>query len=224
MAKDVRALTAALAAAKKRADRAIRALGARHQGVEMEEFGAANAELKRLERELALAKGQEAALPYPWEPPWDVGAPMPHVVAAGHRVFLLYYVSIPDPNWDGGDVSIVDPSDPQAIPLAIVEVLRCYSHRFGGPNDEVFHGHPLGRRGLDGYGAYEVVNSRWLAEHRRINQVHSGFDAKLWERRKHFFLAFHDEVFECIAEGFRVETVQMSFADALAQLVERVLD
>ena len=143
--------------------------------------------------------------------------------ASGLRVYLLYYVRTPDPDWDGTYVNVIDPASPSPMPLAIVEVQRCYSHRLGGPNDEVFHGHPLGERGLDGYGAYVVERSKWVAEHRTTNSVHSMYDVRVWEKRKHFFFAFHDNVFECIAEGFNVETVHMTFADALVMLAERVV-
>ncbi len=219
---NIQALEQAFAEARSRLDRALRALEPKHKGGEEEEWQAASADLKRLERELGLAKGEEVAVPHSWEPPWDAGAPVPHVVAANGRVFLVYYVSTPDPNWDGTYVNVVDPTSPEAMPLAVVEVQGCYCHRFGGPNDEVFHRHPLADRGLDGYGAYVVANSRWVAEHQAINSVHSMYDPKRWEDRRHFFLAFHDEVFECIATGFSVQTVQATFAEALNRLVERL--
>jgi RimJ/RimL family protein N-acetyltransferase len=32
---------------------------------------------------------------------WDVGAPTPHLIQAEHRAFLAFYLSEPDPTWDG---------------------------------------------------------------------------------------------------------------------------
>ncbi|MFT5353902.1 MAG: hypothetical protein ACI9KE_001102 [Polyangiales bacterium] len=199
------------------------ALRSHYKNTERQAYSDARANVKRLERELGHAKGEEVAIPYPWSPIWNGGAPEPHIVASGHRVYLLYYVHTPDPDWDGTYVNVIDSSSPAAMPLAIVEVERCYSHRFGGPNGEVFHGHPLGERGLDGYGVYVVEGSKWIAEHRATNSVHSMYDESAWEKPKHFFFAFHDNVFECIAQGFNVETVQMTFADALTMLAGRVV-
>jgi hypothetical protein len=219
---EIEELERALGEARTRTSDAARALQSKHRGGEVQAWRVAHAEQKRLERELGLAKGEEVAIPHPWDPPWDKGAPLPHVMAAGGRVSFLYYVSTPDPEWDGTYVNVIDPSAPQTMPLAIVEVKGCYSHRFGGPNDEVFHGHPLSDRGLEGYGAYTVANSRWIAEHQATNSVHSMYDAKRWEDLEHFFLAFHDDVFECIATGFEIEAVQKTFADALKDMLARL--
>ena len=56
------------------------------------------------------------------------------------------------------------PGSPDVESLALVEFVGCVSARLGSPNDEVFEGHPLSGKGLDGYTAQRVVNSRWLAE------------------------------------------------------------
>ena len=110
-------------------------------------------------------------------------------------------ISEPDPAWDGSYATMVDPASDASEPLAIVEFERCYSHRFGGPNDEVLEGHPLYGRGLDAYRAHEVINSRWLAAEQAINSVHHWYRPEAWTTRKHYLLAFHDECFECLAEG-----------------------
>jgi hypothetical protein len=46
-------------------------------------------------------------------------------------------------------------------------------------------------------------------------------DESAWEKPKRF-LAFHDNVFKCIAQCFNVETVRMTFADALVMLAAQV--
>ncbi len=212
-----------LATAKSIAGQAMKALQRKHQGDEWEAYVAACAEEKRLQRELALAKGQEAAMPYEWEPAWDSGAPMPHIMATDQRTLFMYYASTPDPNWDGSYVNVVEPSAPTAMPLAIVEIEGCYAHKFGGPNDEVFDGHSLSERGLDGYGAYTVENSKWLAELQSINSVHSMYRVESWKAYKHFFLAFHDSVMECIATGFAIECIDVSFSEAAALMMKKLL-
>jgi len=220
---NIESLARELATARRKVAQASAALQRKHQGGEWAAFAAAHAEQKRLERELALAKGEEAAIPYEWNPPWDTGAPLPHIVASDTVTLFLYYVSTPDPDWDGTYVNVIDPSEPEAMSLAIVEVQRCYAHRFGAPNDEVFHGHPLAQRGLDSYGAYTVENSHWLRDLQAINSVHTQYRSDHWKSHKHFFLAFHDNVLECIATGFNIEPIHTTFADALDIMVKRVV-
>ena len=131
---------------------------------------------------------------------------------------LLYLLSEPDPSWDGSTVDVVDPSAGGVESLAIVEFKRCYAYQFGGPNDEVFEGHRLTGRGLGGYGAYLVENSNWIREMQRVNSVHQRYDESLWSDYRHYFLAFHDECFECIAVNHRIETMRCSFSTALERL------
>ena len=119
---------------------------------------------------------------------------------------------------------MVDPSEPTALPLATVTFRHCYSHRFGGPNDEVFHGHPLAERGFDNYGAYLVHNSRWLEEARATNSVHAMYNPDTWTKMHHYLLAFHDDVFECLAYDHHVEVARESFSSALARCAQRVVE
>ena len=104
--------------------------------------------------------------------------------------------------------------------MALVEFERCGSKKLGSPNEEVFHGHPLYGKGLDGYTAQIVRNSKWLAELEGINQVHERYDSDRWRKLKHFVFWFHDSTFECIAEDYKVEV----FHETLAQILARVYD
>ena len=193
-------------------------------GGEAEAYEAAYQACLAAERALALAKGEETALSCPWDVPWDTGAPLPHVVASGHKAYLLYLVSEPDPDWDGSYVTVVDPAIPEALPIALVAFTGYYDLRFGGPNDEVFEGHPLYGKGLEAYGAHLIANSRWLAELEQINAVHSNYSPAVWKDRRHYLLLFHDEMFECIAEGHAIEVFRKSFADVLAIATARLFD
>ena len=67
---------------------------------------------------------------------------------------------------------MVSSSDLATHPIAVVTFEGCYWHRFGGPNDDVFEGHPLANRDFDKQGAFLVHNSRWLDEARATNGVH----------------------------------------------------
>jgi hypothetical protein len=192
-------------------------------GGEWVELRAAAGARLEVERSLARARGEEVAVPIEWTPRWSGGAPMPHVVASARRTYLLYLVDTPEPGWDGSAVRVVDPSALRRETLAVATFERCYAHMFGGPNDEVFHGHRLAGRGLHGYGAYLVENSRWIAAEKQINSVHARFDPASWDDLQHYVLAFHDEMFECLARGWSVEVLETTFDEALQRLARLVV-
>lgn len=98
-----------LAAALERRRKAGIALAPKHKGGEWEEYCAADEAVLRLERELAAAKGEEYALPLDFPVKWDVGAPLPHVLIKDYKTFLMFYLRVPDPAWDGTYVTIKSP-------------------------------------------------------------------------------------------------------------------
>jgi hypothetical protein len=77
-------------------------------------------------------------------------------------------------------------------------------HRFGAPNDEARSGHPLFNLGLQHYAALEVLNSPWIAELARQNEVHPKHSPGLYSGYRHFVWTFHDSTFECVASDFSV--------------------
>ena len=207
-----------------RADEAAarRVLARKHKPRDVEAYRVVRRRCLQLERALAASQGEEAAVELEWPERWCSGAPLPHVVSAGSRTILIYLLDEPDPNWDGSQVEVVDPTAGAGRSLGLVEFEGCYLFQFGGPNDEVFAGHRLSGRGLSGYGAYLVENSAWIAEQMRINSVHSRYEPTHWSEYRHYVLAFHDEMFECIARGHRVEVIRESFAAALRRATNRL--
>ena len=212
-----------LVAAREREQAAIEAMAPKHRGGEWEEYLAASEAVLRLERELAAARGEEHAVPLDFPVRWDSGAPLPHVIQNDYKTFLTFYVREPDPDWDGSYVTVKDPGDRSVETLALVEFFGRASAKLGSPNDEVFEGHPLSGKGLDGYTAQRVVNSRWLAELEAINGVHRCYDPARWRNLNHYVLWFHDSTFECVAESFTVEVFRESMADLLDRVCRRLL-
>jgi hypothetical protein len=221
---DVTPLRDRLRTAQVRLQEALAALAPKHRGGEMEEYREASAACLAAERELALAEGRETAMACDWPAPWDTGAPLPIVLASDSRTLLLYIRQDAAPYLPADSVHIVNPSDSEELPLAIVEFVRSHGHRFGSPNDEVFHGHPLYGRGLDPYGAHLVLNSRWITEVEAINSVHSQYDPVRWRDLKHYLLLFHDSTFECIARGHELQLLSTTYVRALAVAHERLLE
>jgi hypothetical protein len=188
-----------------------------------QEYDTVEAVVMSLERELAAAKGEEHAVPLDFPVTWDRGAPLPQLLRNDYRCFLAFFVYEADPNWDGTYATVKDPGDDSVESLALVEFRGCVSAKLGSPNDEVFNGHPLHGKGLDGYTAQEVQHSRWLAELEAINSVHRGYDPAFWRGLHHYVLWFHDTTFECVAESFKVELYRESMADLLARVCQRLL-
>lgn len=179
-------------------------------------------EKRTLQRKLSLAKNQETAvlLDYPY--PWDTGAPWPHVVSNGYRTFLIYYIGENHPVWKSQSHEITDLHTEHHDLTALVEFKNCYNYKFGGINDEVINGHPLYEHGLEAYEAHKIENSTWLNEQEKINAVHSNYSHSLWESRKHFIFTFHDEIFECIADGYHVEIFKGGIRSVFAEASKRL--
>ncbi|MFF3691534.1 hypothetical protein [Streptomyces sp. NPDC002187] len=173
-------------------------------------------------RKAARARGEEYATVLP-DIGWDVGAPMPHVFSSGRQAFVLFYLAQPSPDWDGTWVRVVDPADPAPAALGLIEFVGPHSVKFGGPNDEVLHGHPLSERGLEAYRAHEVHNSRWITEAERINSVHSNHQGGWHQRMHHYVLTFHDETLECLAADLRLARLTCAFPEAVAQIAARLV-
>lgn len=209
--------------ARAKLEAAMSSLGPKHKGGEWERYENAHDRCMEAERDLGRSLGEECAVEIPWPAPWDIGAPLPFVVAATGRTFVVYHRKEDDPNWDGSYAHVVDPETQEQRPIAVVEFRRCLVHKFGAPNDEAIDGHRLTGRGLVAYRAHTVERSRWLAENESINSVHARHSPEAFAKYTHYVLAFHDETFECLAHGFEVRTYVASFSEALQRCASEVL-
>jgi hypothetical protein len=59
--------------------------------------------------------------------------------------------------------------------------------------------------------AHEIHNSTWLEEHIQINSVHPYHSDEPWRRLHHCLLAFHDEMFEALADTVEGRVVRRAF-------------
>lgn len=158
---------------------------------------------------------------------WDVGAPLPHLLQSEWRTVLAFYLSEPDPTWDGTWVNVVDPTSSESALIGVIEWVGCGGAVLGGPNDEAYHGHRLWDQGLSKVGAYragEVTDSAWIAERERSNRVHPSHRPGVFANLRHFILGFHDSTFECVARGYRAFRVRESMPRVLAVLAARIDD
>lgn len=176
------------------------------------EFKAAWSGLLTAERGLAKAKGEQYAetIDFPYQ--WDLGAPYPHLLQSDDRAFLAYLMPEDVPDWQWTYLTVV------------VEFVPCLAAKLGSPNDEVFEGHPLHGRGLEGYRAQEVHNSEWLEEIKRINSVHSQYSPTTYSDVRHFAFWFHGSSVECLAKSYTVEVYREEFVEVLKRLCDKFVE
>lgn len=147
-------------------------------------------------------------------PQSSIGAPCPAVLSSENFLHIAYYLDEPEEGWDGSIVRVVDEHS-KGEPCALVRFSRATAHMFGPPNDEAFAGHPLAQRGLRPYAVFEVAGSSWVRTLERMNAVHPLHRSERFARYKHFVFAFHDCVFECVAEGFEHSIYRGSVSSVL---------
>lgn len=106
---------------------------------------------------------------------------------------------------NGGDVEITQDEWSAFVSTPNIKV-RCHgmvASRFGYPNDEALSGDPLYDCGLKFYDCIEIIDSPWLKEINRRNKnpfpTDSGF------KSRHFYMAFHDSVFEVLCDTITFE-------------------
>ncbi len=176
------------------------------------------------ERDLAAARGEPYARVIDIGPRWDVGAPLPHLISNGSRAFIVCLASQPDRDWDGTYVTMVSPADASAVPFVVIELWGCQNIRFGGPNDEAMHGHPLHGKGLVGYQAHEVFNSAWIEDAIKVNSVHPSHSDLPFRKLHHYALLFHDEMLEALASGITAQLVSGTIRGILQHLTGSLID
>jgi hypothetical protein len=179
-----------------------------------EALSAAFARTLRAERALAAARGEEHAIPCEGFPPWEAAIPAPCVLYGPMGVALVY---LHRPTEEQGE-----DDEPVLQPVVVVHFDGVMRVQAGTPNSEVVHGHRLHGKGLDECGANLVINSTWAEEARRINSVHSMYDATRWQKLNHYFVVIRDDTIECLARGFTVQVERARYDDVVTRVVREV--
>jgi hypothetical protein len=167
------------------------------------------------------ADARDRVLPLDDVPQSSVGAPLPVVVADENALRLAYYASVPDSEWDGTYVRVVDLGTEDPVVLVQFEGAHAWFH--GPPNDEAFAGHPLAHRGLHPYAAFRIEDSSWVRRLERMNSVHEHHRPENFARLRHYIFAFHDSTFECVARSFTAIHVDGPLTKVLQDMA-RALD
>jgi len=141
------------------------------------------------------------------------------LVASEHALHVAFYGEPEQPKWNGTTTRMVDSSSTEEQ-VILVTFEHPSIHLFGPPNDEAFSGHRLAVKGLEPYGAFEVLHSEWIQQLEAMNAVHPRHDrARFMEGKRHLILTFHDSTFECVARGYRVEIAKGSLKQAIQSTV-----
>ncbi len=139
----------------------------------------------------------------------SVGAPCPMMVSDEHNLYIAYYMQEQEENFELEAVGFVK--------------FSCFdTFKFGAPNDEAFHGHPLYKKGLQPYGTFKVNQSTWLQELRKQNSVHPYHSDEAFNKLTHFVWSFHDTTLEVIAQGYEFSLKQGSPSSVLASCLSQV--
>jgi hypothetical protein len=202
----------------------VRELGSSLRRDTMQAWRDALEQQLQAERDLAAERGEQYAKVIDIGARWDIGAPLPHLVSNRSRVFVVCLASVPDPDWDGTYVRVVSPAEAHPSPFVVIEMWGCTEIRFGGPNDEAIHGHPLHGRGPQGYRAHEVVNSAWIEEAIKVNSVHPHHSDAPFRQLHHYALLFHDEMLEALADGIESRLVTGTMTSILHDLASSLIE
>ena len=132
----------------------------------------------------------------------DIGAPTPTILSNERTVYLIFYVSNIDPDWDGSTVHARSDKDSGIVTIRFD---RFAQFKFGSPNDETIEGHPYYKYGLQPYSIQIAKDSEWIEELRKMNSVHPYHEDKKFEKYNHYIFFFHDRCFEIVSEGYSVE-------------------
>lgn len=96
---------------------------------------------------------------------------------------------------------------------AILQFHRPLMHLLGPANDEALRGHPLWRRGLDYYSAYQVEHSSLLRRVAVMNYVHPRNEPAVFDSFHHYIVTFQDSAFECLAPSYSASLERVASDD-----------
>lgn len=133
----------------------------------------------------------------------SVGAPCPMLVCDEYNLYVAFYMQ----------------EQEEIIEFEAVGLLKFCdfnTFKFGAPNSEVFHGHPLHSKGLEAYGTFQINRSSWVQELRIQNSVHPFHSDDAFNNLKHFVWSFHDTTLEVVARTYEFSLKEGTPSNALA--------
>ena len=130
----------------------------------------------------------------------DHGAPSPTILSNDIELFIAFYADKENASTIPQERNMI--YDTGIFALKFTGYLK---YIFGIPGDETIYGHPYSKLGMQSYSFYELRNSDLIKSLQDIEKVHPEYNAERWKMYKHYILTFHDNMFECIAQGFEIK-------------------
>ena len=150
----------------------------------------------------------------------DPGAPMPKVLSSDTELYLIFYPATEDENIS--DIPIARNSIGDKG-VCIVRFRQALSHKFGSPSDETLMGHPLYKEGLAPYTAQYLDKSPWIEELVKTDSIHPYHTPSKFKEYKHYILSFHDNTFECVAQGYDMRYQNKDLYDVAVSVLQELV-
>jgi hypothetical protein len=138
---------------------------------------------------------------------WRSGAPAPFILAGEHRLRLMFHANVE--------------SGREAI--AVLRIDDQVALSFGLPHEDSAGAHRLAPCGFTMESAFEVVNSAWIDELKRMEG--EGWQPNLASLacHRHFIFSFRDRVLEFVAPSFQFELTDEPYGVVLNRMVDEAL-
>lgn len=147
----------------------------------------------------------------------DFGSPSPTILSNDNNLFIAFYAD--------KQSSLAIPHERNTIYDTGIFALKFkffLKYTFGMPGDETMHGHPYSKLGMEPYSFYELRNSDFIKSLQDIAKIHPYYDPEKWKLYKHFILTFHDNMFECIAQGFEIREENTSLYNQATVMLDEL--
>lgn len=147
----------------------------------------------------------------------DYGAPSP-VILADDSVLLVAFQA------DEGNILTASPEQDTAngTKIIVLKFKSCLKYTFGMPSNETIHGHPYSKLGMKSYSFYELRGSDLIQSLQEIDKVHPYYKAEKWQTYKHYILTLHDNMLECVAQGFEVKKENAAVYEQAGLLINKL--
>jgi hypothetical protein len=75
---------------------------------------------------------------------------------------------------------------------------------------------------MKSFSFYELRGSDLIKSLQDIERMHPNYNYQKWEMYKHYILTFHDNMFECIAQGFEIREENTSLYDQATKMLSEL--
>jgi len=163
------------------------------------EYDRLHAQMLQWERELAMLRFEQAAIPIDWPDSvkWSNASRVQGFFGGAELPVVFFYDCLLF-SYKLAERRFEDQ-------VVAVTIQGACAMKIGGPSDSVIEGHPLFGRGLEIYGAFKVENSTWKSEIDEMHMVDYYYDPKEIGRLNHFMWLFHKAQVEVLAMGYEIE-------------------